>query len=82
MRIAPGLSRGISRHTPFPAPTNVVDLRNFMEECVERKALKGHVTTAQGNALGKKQRALSSPERAHYSVDKYTLSGLETVAGS
>ena len=49
---------------------------------MERKALKGHVTTAQGNALGKKPRALSSPERAHYSMGKYALSGLETVAGS
>jgi hypothetical protein len=38
--------------------------------------------TAQGNALGKKTSALSSPERAHYQLREFALSGLEIFTGS
>ena len=34
-------------------------------------ALKGQDMIAQGNALGKKIRALSSPEGAHYQLDEF-----------
>ncbi len=44
-------------------------------------ALKGQDSIAQGNALGMKIRALSSPEGAHYQRDEFALSGLETFTG-
>ena len=36
---------------------------------------KGCIGIAQGNALGKKIRALSSPERAYYQLDEFAPSG-------
>ena len=36
---------------------------------------------AQGNALGKKIRALSRPEGAHYQLDECAPSGRETFPG-
>ena len=42
---------------------------------------KGCIMRAQGNALGKKIRALSRPEGAHYQLDECAPSGRETFPG-
>ena len=42
---------------------------------------KGFIIIAQGNALGKGVCVLSRPEGAHYQLDEFALSGLETFTG-